>query len=228
MGARIFSASIGTGRTAPKTRLMDIVQPSRLDLVGDVFRMYLGAYWLQPFIYFEQPTASRNVAMITAILSATSTGPSGNPTGPTYEVQLADDSRILKPLISLDSQLWAVGDWVVVQELYGTWTICDPGEAQLEDLSTVLRAILQVRDRANGRVILTFDSEDAGDATKPSIRLSPSLSTSLELYAPPQAKIAPSVYEYDLFFYYSNVEPYGAVKRQFGQFEIYSSITQRR
>lgn len=205
---------------------MEIVQPARLDLVGDAYRMYLGAYWRQPFTYFAQTSADKHVAQVIEALSPTSTGPSGDQTGPTYEIRLADGPS-LSPVISVDTTVWAVGDWVLASKIYGQWKIVNPGKAPLEDLTPVLRAVLQVRDRAKGRVILTLDSADSGDVTKPSVRLSPTLSTSLELYCPPQFTIAPSTYEYDLFFYHSLTEPYGPVMRQFGKFEIFPSITQR-
>lgn len=191
---------------------METAPPTEYHLVGRRNRLTLGSEWIQPFKYFVNPEPGQVIAQVVELVSAT----------PSYGVQLPD-GRILE-VLSDDVTLWEYGDFVLVKKVYGIWKIVNPGDAVMEDMSNVTRAVCQVRTKSGGsKLVLSFDSADSADITKPRIVLNPDANTTFQLVAPALTGIAPFIYEYDIkFFRTSPAEP---VIRQFGDFEIADSIT---
>lgn len=184
--------------------------------------MTLGSAWLQPMVYFEQPNSGVFIGQVTEIPVNT----------PLYNLTMVGGEK-LKEIASLDVTAWAVGDWVYVQKVYGVWKITNPGAATLEDMSDVLRVIMEVRDVESDILLITFDSDDDGDLTVPHIELAPNAYTSFNIYSPaqlgvtPQVDISPGTYSYDLVFYHSATGDFKPVQRQYGRFEIVGGITRR-
>jgi hypothetical protein len=194
---------------------MNIVQPVKLDIVGEEYRINSGSVWLQPFIYFESPAPGEFLGQVLEITAAT----------PTYNVQVSG-GMILAEITSQDSTSWAVGDWVLVGRVYGVWKILSA--PTMEDMSAVESVKVQVRALPDEPVILEFDSSDELDDTLPSVRISPDANTSFSLYAPSTVSLpGPFSYRYDIMFYHSGTTPFDPVQRQYGLLEVADSITRR-
>lgn len=191
---------------------MNLDPAAEYHLVGKRLRLPLGSYWKQPFMYFSKPDPGQFIGQVIEIPSAT----------PKHNVQLAVNGDVLKEILS-DIVGLAVGDWVIVQRVFSVWKIV--ALAELEDLSDVLGARMEVRDKSGGKVFLSFDLANSADDALNHIKFAPSADISFEVYAIPQFTIPPGIYKYDLFFYYSATTPFSPVLRQFGDFEVSDSIT---
>jgi hypothetical protein len=183
----------------------------RIDLVGNGLRAIVGSEYLQDFRYYAAPPTGQFVGQVVDIPAAT----------PTYSVQIAGGSLLIG-IPSLDSTLWAKGDFVLVEQLYGIWKIVNPGAALLEDVSGVTRIHAQVRQMPRNRLIVDLDSDNASDVTKGRIDISPDADTTMTWKIPADLLVGPGfTYSYDCFFYYGSAK----YKRQYGSFEISDTLT---
>ena len=188
---------------------------SRLDLVGEQFRITCGSVYNQLFTFYNAPSTPGQ--FLAEILAVTQVSPSY-----LYNLQIAG-GQALQNIPSLDSTVWVPGNWVIVQQVLGVWKILNPGAAVLEDTTAYTRIHAQVRQFSGNRLIADFDSANYTDLTKGGITIAPSSGITMSWYYPDalSALISPFTYKYDCFFYMP-----ARVRRIYGDIEFAPSITQ--